>query len=150
MKKHTVLAYLTGLLLSSSLAAQSNTAPSPGLTTPMLTKFGVMRFSVSRAVMAAAAVLTERVRIMATVVVLPMHPAVEVAKQAATLDVLSGGRVTLGLGVGGFDLADHLDVLANTRLVVEFALEQVRKSGFRSFKLKSAADLERLSRSRWA
>jgi len=37
------------------------------------------------------------------------------------------------------DLTDHLDVPANTRLVVEFALEQVRKSGFRSFKLKSAA-----------
>ncbi|HEY8067319.1 MAG TPA: enolase C-terminal domain-like protein [Burkholderiales bacterium] len=37
------------------------------------------------------------------------------------------------------ELTDHLDVLANTKLVVEFALEQVRKSGFRSFKLKSAA-----------
>lgn len=37
------------------------------------------------------------------------------------------------------DLTDHLDILANTRLVVEFALEQARKSGFRSFKLKSAA-----------
>ena len=37
------------------------------------------------------------------------------------------------------DLTDHLDVLTNTKLVVEFALEQVRKSGFRSFKLKSAA-----------
>jgi glucarate dehydratase len=37
------------------------------------------------------------------------------------------------------DLTDHLDVLANTKRVVEFALEQVRKSGFRSFKLKSAA-----------
>ena len=30
-------------------------------------------------------------------------------------------------------------MLSNTRLVVDFALEQVRKSGFRSFKLKSAA-----------
>jgi glucarate dehydratase len=37
------------------------------------------------------------------------------------------------------DLTDHLDVLANTELVVEFALTQQRKSGFRSFKLKSAA-----------
>jgi len=53
--------------------------------------------------MAAAAALTQRVRIMSTVVVLPMHPAVEVAKQAATLDVLSAGRLVLGLGVGGRD-----------------------------------------------
>ena len=37
------------------------------------------------------------------------------------------------------ELTDHLDVLSNTKLVVQFALEQARKSGFRSFKLKSAA-----------
>ncbi len=37
------------------------------------------------------------------------------------------------------ELTDHLDVLTNTKFVVEFALELVRKSGFRSFKLKSAA-----------
>jgi alkanesulfonate monooxygenase SsuD/methylene tetrahydromethanopterin reductase-like flavin-dependent oxidoreductase (luciferase family) len=53
--------------------------------------------------LAAAAALTERVRIMSTVVVLPMHPAAEVAKVAATLDVLSAGRLVLGVGVGGRD-----------------------------------------------
>jgi len=53
--------------------------------------------------LAAAAVLTERVRLMSTLVVLPMHPAIEVAKQAANIDVLSGGRLTLGVGVGGRD-----------------------------------------------
>ena len=37
------------------------------------------------------------------------------------------------------DLTDQLDDLSNTRKVVDFALAQVRKSGFRSFKLKSAA-----------
>jgi len=51
--------------------------------------------------LAAAAVLTERVRIVANVLVLPMHNIVSVAKQYATIDVLSGGRLTLGVGVGG-------------------------------------------------
>ena len=53
--------------------------------------------------LAAAAAVTERVRLMTTVVVLPAHPAIEVAKMAATIDVLSGGRLTLGVGVGGRD-----------------------------------------------
>lgn len=53
--------------------------------------------------LAAAAAVTERVRLMATVVVLPAHPAIEVAKMAATIDVLAGGRLTLGVGVGGRD-----------------------------------------------
>ena len=50
--------------------------------------------------MAAAAALTERVRLALTVVVLPMHSPVLMAKQIATLDVISQGRVTLGLGIG--------------------------------------------------
>lgn len=50
--------------------------------------------------MGAAAAVTERVRLALTVVVLPIHSAVFTAKQVATLDVVSGGRVTLGLGIG--------------------------------------------------
>lgn len=52
-------------------------------------------------VLAAAAALTERVDIAASVVVLPLHSEVWVAKQMATLDVISGGRAVLGVGVGG-------------------------------------------------
>jgi alkanesulfonate monooxygenase SsuD/methylene tetrahydromethanopterin reductase-like flavin-dependent oxidoreductase (luciferase family) len=51
--------------------------------------------------LAAAAALTERVRLWSTIVILPAHDAVAVAKQMASVDVLSGGRLTVGVGVGG-------------------------------------------------
>jgi alkanesulfonate monooxygenase SsuD/methylene tetrahydromethanopterin reductase-like flavin-dependent oxidoreductase (luciferase family) len=54
-----------------------------------------------RIVLGAAAALTERIRIIPSLYVLPMHPPVLVAKELATLDVLSNGRVTATLGVGG-------------------------------------------------
>lgn len=50
---------------------------------------------------AAAAALTERVRIFVNLAVLPLHAVPVLAKQIATLDVLAGGRVVLGVGVGG-------------------------------------------------
>jgi len=48
-----------------------------------------------------AAAATERVCLSPTIVVLPAHPALVAAKQLASLDVLSGGRVVVGVGVGG-------------------------------------------------
>jgi alkanesulfonate monooxygenase SsuD/methylene tetrahydromethanopterin reductase-like flavin-dependent oxidoreductase (luciferase family) len=50
--------------------------------------------------LSAAAAVTERVRIAATVLVLPLHATALVAKRIATLDVVSGGRVVLGVGGG--------------------------------------------------
>jgi alkanesulfonate monooxygenase SsuD/methylene tetrahydromethanopterin reductase-like flavin-dependent oxidoreductase (luciferase family) len=51
--------------------------------------------------LAAAAATTERVRIVSTLFVAPLHPAALLAKRVASLDVLAGGRFTLGIGVGG-------------------------------------------------
>ena len=51
--------------------------------------------------LAAAAALTERVRLWSTVVILPAHDPVRVAKDMATIDQLSAGRLTVGVGVGG-------------------------------------------------
>ena len=44
---------------------------------------------------------TERVRVGTAVLLLPLYPPVLVAKQLADLDARSGGRVTVGIGVGG-------------------------------------------------
>ena len=52
-------------------------------------------------VLGAAAAVTERVDIAASVVVLPMHSEVWVAKQMATLDVLSGGGPCSASASGG-------------------------------------------------
>lgn len=53
--------------------------------------------------LSAAAALTTRPRIATTVVVLPMHRTVVLAKRLATLDVLSGGRLSVGVGAGARD-----------------------------------------------
>jgi alkanesulfonate monooxygenase SsuD/methylene tetrahydromethanopterin reductase-like flavin-dependent oxidoreductase (luciferase family) len=45
---------------------------------------------------------TERVRFFPDVANLPLRPPAMLAKQAASLDVLSGGRFELGLGAGAF------------------------------------------------
>jgi probable F420-dependent oxidoreductase len=57
--------------------------------------------------MATFAAVTERVRIVSDVLVLPLHDPVATAKTIASLDVLSGGRVTLGVGVGGENAAEY-------------------------------------------
>ena len=54
-----------------------------------------------RTMLGAAAAVTERVRIVPSLYVLPMHNAVWAAKEIATLDVMSNGRVTVCVGVGG-------------------------------------------------
>jgi probable F420-dependent oxidoreductase len=50
--------------------------------------------------LAYLAAVTERVQLGTSVVVLPQRQPILVAKQAATIDHLSGGRLTVGVGAG--------------------------------------------------
>jgi probable F420-dependent oxidoreductase len=59
------------------------------------------------AVLATFAAVTERVKIASDVIVLPLRDPVLLAKTIASLDVLSGGRVILGVGVGGDNPAEY-------------------------------------------
>ncbi|MBJ7594286.1 MAG: LLM class flavin-dependent oxidoreductase [Candidatus Dormibacteraeota bacterium] len=52
-------------------------------------------------VLSAAAAVTRRIGLGAAVILLPLHHPVVLAKSLSTLDALSGGRLTVGIGVGG-------------------------------------------------
>jgi alkanesulfonate monooxygenase SsuD/methylene tetrahydromethanopterin reductase-like flavin-dependent oxidoreductase (luciferase family) len=51
-------------------------------------------------VFAAAGAVTERIRFTSNILLAPTRSTAELAKQAATVQELTGGRLTLGLGVG--------------------------------------------------
>lgn len=52
-------------------------------------------------VLAAAAGATDRIRLLSSLTILPVYPAVLAAKLAATLDQVSNGRFDFGVGIGG-------------------------------------------------
>ncbi len=59
--------------------------------------------------MAYVAAATSRIKLATGILILPQHNCVVTAKQVATLDHLSGGRVLLGIGVGW--LKEEFDAL---------------------------------------
>lgn len=80
--------------------------------------------------LAAAAAATERIRLIASVIALPRRRPQLVAQAAASLDLLSGGRLTLGIGAGGdradfeafgeeWDLAFRLETLDEAASLVD-------------------------------
>lgn len=78
----------------------------------------------------ACAVLTERVKLVTTVVILPMHNPVLTAKQLATVDVLSEGRLVVGVGTGGRDedyLATGTDLSQKRISVMASHVDTMRK-----------------------
>jgi probable F420-dependent oxidoreductase len=51
--------------------------------------------------LSVAAGATKKIKLLSSVVLLPLYPAAIVAKMGAALDVASGGRYNFGVGVGG-------------------------------------------------
>src|ERR1044071_2238574 len=60
----------------------------------------VSRLASPLTVLAAAAQRTQRIRLGTAVTLFPLHNPLKVAEEAATVDILSGGRLELGVGRG--------------------------------------------------
>lgn len=69
---------------------------------------------------------TERVRVVPDVANLPLRPPAVLARAAASLDLLSGGRVELGLGAGAY--WDAIEAMGGTRLTAGQAVDALTEA----------------------
>ena len=93
-----------GVTVGGATAAQNaQRAEALGFDSVWVGEHVVWRTPVHDALMllAAAAVVTQRVRLGTSILLLPLKHPVLVCKGVTTLDHLSGGRASLGIGVGG-------------------------------------------------
>jgi alkanesulfonate monooxygenase SsuD/methylene tetrahydromethanopterin reductase-like flavin-dependent oxidoreductase (luciferase family) len=86
--------------------------------------------SASVALLSYLAARTQRIRLGTAVVVLPWHNPVLIAEQAATLDLLSGGRLDLGVGKGYRAAEFHGFCIPQDEATERFdeAIEVIRKA----------------------
>lgn len=84
------------------------------------------RFHDTLTLLTWVAARTERVRLMANVHNLPLRPPAVLARAAASLDLLSGGRFDLGLGAGGF--WDAIEAMGGRRLTPGESIDALREA----------------------
>src|SRR5712691_3730656 len=76
--------------------------------------------------MAYAAARTRRVRLSGNVLNLPLRPPAQLARAAASLDILSGGRFGLGIGAGAF--VDPIVAMGGPRLTTGQSIEALAEA----------------------